>query len=315
MTTLETPRIVIAYDGSPSARVGVLRAAELFAGAHATIVSVAQGLGALAEASGAARAALPDDMIREAVGRLRETALAEAQELAEQGCREAVDSGLRAEAKTVAAERSVSAAVAQAAEEAGADVIVCGTSGHGAAVRALVGSVALALVRHAQVPVLIVPEAAGHASGPVVVAFDGSPSALGAVRVAGSLFSGREALVVQVWKRPFRHALTSTVARRLPLPAMREVVDGLDRAAEASAEATTDSGLALALAEGLRPTKATVESSDGVQQTIMRVAREADAAVTVLGRRGLGTVPGVILGSVSTALMYASEGPVLIAHA
>jgi len=119
---------------------------SLFTGAHATIVSVAQGLGALAEASGAARAALPDHVIRTAVARLRESALADAQQLAEAGCREAVDSGLDAEPTTVAAEHSVCGAILQAASEADADAIVCGTRSHGAAVRAVVGSVAAALV-------------------------------------------------------------------------------------------------------------------------------------------------------------------------
>ena len=68
-------RIAIAFDGSPSAGVALRRAGELFPGAHATVVSVAQGVGALAGASGAARAALPDEVIRTAIARLRESAL------------------------------------------------------------------------------------------------------------------------------------------------------------------------------------------------------------------------------------------------
>jgi hypothetical protein len=110
-------RVVIAFDGSPSARVALERAGELFPGAHATVVSVAQGVRALAEASGAARAALPDEVIRTAIARLRESALTDAQELAEAACRDAADAGLRAESRTVAAERSVWSAILDAVGE------------------------------------------------------------------------------------------------------------------------------------------------------------------------------------------------------
>ena len=51
------PRIVIAFDGSPSARTAIVRAAELFSGAEATVLVVAPGMGALREAAGAGAAA------------------------------------------------------------------------------------------------------------------------------------------------------------------------------------------------------------------------------------------------------------------
>ena len=305
-------RIVIAFDGSPSARVALRRAGELFPGAHATVVSVAQGVGALAEASGAARAALPDEVIRTAVARLRESALADANELAQAACRDAADAGLRAEPKTVAAERSVWSALLDAVGEADADAIVCGTHGHGVAVRAVLGSVAVGLAHHAQLPVLVVPEEARSASGPVLVAFDGSASSVAAVQVAGQLFPGRVTLVLYVWRSPLRHTLTGAAMRHAPLQEVRDIVGDLDRLIEESAQATADAGVALALEHGLQASPTTVESDDPVAQTIMRVANEVDAAVTVVGRRGRGAVHGAILGSVSSSLLHASDGPLLV---
>ena len=307
-------RIVVAFDGSPSARVALRRAGELFPGAHATVVSVAQGVGALAEASGAARAALPDEVICTAIARLRESALADAQGLAQAACRDAADAGLRAESKPIAAEHSVWSAILEAVGEADADAIVCGTHGHGVAVRAVLGSVAVGLVHHAPLPVLVVPEEARSASGPVLVAFDGSAPAGGAVQVVGHLFPGRMTLVLHVWRAHLRHTLTGAAMRHAPSQEVREIVGELDHMVEESAQATADAGVALARDHGLEARPMTVESDDPVAQTIMRVADEADVAVTVVGRRGRGAVAGAILGSVSSSLIHASDGPVLVTH-
>lgn len=306
--------IVIAFDGSPSARVALQLAGELFPGAHATVVSVAQGVGAVAEASGAARAALPDEVICSAVAKLRESALVDAQGLAQSACRDAADVGLRAEPKTVAAERSVWSAILQAAGEADADAIVCGTHGHGTSVRAVLGSVATGLVHHAQLPVLVVPEDARSASGPVLVAFDGSASAGGGVRTAGGLLPGRETLVLHVWRSLIRRTLAGAAMRHAPLREVRDIVGMLDDLNEESAQATADAGVALAREHGLQARPMTVESHDPVAQTIMGVANEVDAPVTVIGRRGRGAVAGAILGSVSSSLIHASHVPVLVTH-
>jgi nucleotide-binding universal stress UspA family protein len=308
-------RIVIAFDGSPSARVALQRAGERFPGAHATIVSIAHGMDALGEASGAGRAALPDEVISAALARLRESALADAHDLAQAGTRDATDAGLCAEPQTVAAERSVWSAILQVADDADADAIVCGTQGHGAALRAVLGSVATGLVHHAQLPVLVVPEAARSASGPVVIAFDDSPAARRAVQVAGCLLPGHETLVLHVWRSPLRHSLTGAALRNAPLHDVREIAEMLDALVEKSAQATTDRGVALAREHGVQPQSTTVESNDPVAQTIMRAANDLDATVTVTGRRGRGALAGAILGSVSASLIHASARPVLITPA
>jgi nucleotide-binding universal stress UspA family protein len=308
------PRIVIAFDGSPPARVALQRAGALFPGAQVTIVSVAQGVGALASASGAGRAALPDDVIRTAVARLRESTLDRAREIAEAACRDAADVGLLAEPEIVAAERSVWSEILRAAGRADADAIVCGTRGHGMAVRAVIGSVAAGLVGHAELPVLVVPEEARAASGPVLIAFDGSDSAGRGLEGAGGLFAGRATLVLHVWRSQWRHTLTGAALLHAPLQEMREIAGMFADDEAESAQATADAGVALAREHGLNAHPRTVESNDPVAQTIMRVAEEVDARVTVVGRRGHGAVAGALFGSTSSSLVHASSGPVLVAQ-
>ncbi len=58
--------------------------------------------------------------------------------------------------------RDVSVLIAKAAEDAGADLIVVGTHGHGGIAAAVLGSVARGLCHTAHCPVLVVPPA--HAS-------------------------------------------------------------------------------------------------------------------------------------------------------
>ena len=305
-------RIVIASDGSPSARAALQRAGELFPGAQATVLTVAQGVGALADRSSAARLALPDDVIRTAVTRMRETALADAEELTRAACQDATEAGLRAEPKIGTAHGAIWKAILEESQEA--DVIVCGTRGHGAAVRAVVGSVASGLVHHSQRPVLVVPETAPSASGPVLIAFDSSDAATGAVQTAGALFRDRDVVVAHVWRSELRHTLTGAAVRHAPLREIRDVSADLDAALEQAARETADAGLALAREHGLQGRSTAIESGESVAQAIMRAADEADAGVSVVGRRGRGVVAGAVLGSVSLSLVHGSGRPVLVAQ-
>jgi nucleotide-binding universal stress UspA family protein len=132
------------------------------------------------------------------------------------------------------------------------------------------------------------------------------------VQVAGQFFPGRETLVLHVWRSPLRHTLTGAAMRHVPLEEVRDIVGDLDCLIEEWAQATADAGVALALEHGLQASPTTVESDDPVAQTTKRVASEVDAAVTVVGRRGRGAVLGAILGSVSSSLIHASDGPLLV---
>jgi nucleotide-binding universal stress UspA family protein len=48
--------------------------------------------------------------------------------------------------------------------------------------------------------------------------------------------------------------------------------------------------------------------------TVLAVADEVEADLIVVGRRGLGRAAGILLGSVSTAIVHGAKAPVLVVH-
>lgn len=299
------PRVVIAFDGSPSARAALDLAGVLFPEAPTLVVSVAALAGAVRDSSSAARIALPDHVIHTALERLRDSALEEARELADEGARLGRAAGLNATPRAVVAETSVGSAVVEAAKEANGEVLVCGARGQGTITRAVLGSVSSKLVAHSDMPVLVVPGApAAPATGPAVIGFDGSEAAAGAVERCSQILPGRESLVLNVWRSPIRHNVTGKLLQR-PLAE-------LDQEFVVSAEAQADRGAALARERGLDARGRATESRDSIAEVIMDVADEEDAVVIVVGRRGLGTVATAVLGSVSSAVTHASRRPVLV---
>jgi nucleotide-binding universal stress UspA family protein len=147
---------------------------------------------------------------------------------------------------------------------------------------------------------------------PVVVAYDGSPEAVEAVRTAATLFPGRPLVVVTVWEAGLALALASA---RDP--------SGLGYAAPGAAEmaavdrAQRDRALAAVeeAAEEARALGATVEAvvapdEQDVAETIAAVAEERHAVVVVVGSRRLG-VMSRLFGSTSRELRMRTDLPVL----
>lgn len=73
-----------------------------------------------------------------------------------EGLRSAVPEGVTVEYKTVRAERRVWREIVAAAADSNADLIVIGTHGRDGVARAVMGSVAEHVARHAAVPVMLV---------------------------------------------------------------------------------------------------------------------------------------------------------------
>lgn len=153
MTTKHDRPVLIAYDGSDAARYALERAAELFPGGRALVVTAWRPVG---DAAGAARAALPQALIDEAVRKLDEAAESVARQTAQQGADVARAAGLSPSALATRADESVWACIVRAAEEHSALAVVVGSRGRSALRSAVLGSVSNGVVHHCRRPVVVV---------------------------------------------------------------------------------------------------------------------------------------------------------------
>src|SRR3954470_3481816 len=124
--------------------------------------------------------------------------------------------------------------------------------------------------------------------GPVVIGYDGSPAAEWALAEAAAVLRPGPALVVVAWEagRAFEAAEWAAITLDVPAPTvdLRTAAE-LDQAAYAAAEGTAQQGAARARSLG-RPAESLVVAEDtDVADTLIRVAREQDAAALVIGSR------------------------------
>jgi nucleotide-binding universal stress UspA family protein len=299
-------RLLIAYDGSPSAASAVRAAASLFPDAQVSVATVASEATLHA---GSAAAMLPS----EAIAQLRDLARREAEEMAEQAVEQARTLGLGAEPVTVGPAAPAWAALLEAARQLGADALVCGTRGRGAFARALLGSTSSSLLHRTDVPLMVVPDGGGALDGPVVAAYDGSDGATRAIETVGRLLPGRATVVVHAWESVYHHSLKArALATAGPIDDLPEIIAALQRAVMDRATATTENGLAAARAAGLDAVGDTIEAHDGAWRAVAAAARAHGASVIAVGSRGLGSARSVLLGSVSSGLVQNAELPVLV---
>jgi nucleotide-binding universal stress UspA family protein len=183
-----------------------------------------------------------------------------------------------------------------------AELMVVGNYGRGAVVRGLLGSVSSSLVRRAHCPVAVIrdenPRMADPAQAPVLLGIDGSPASELATAIAFDEASRRRVDLIAL------HAWSDAEIFELP---------GLDWAAVKAEEERL-------LAEGLagwqerypdvsvhrllvcdRPARVLVETSESAQ-------------LVVLGSHGRGGFTGMLLGSVSNAVVQSVRTPVIVAR-
>lgn len=179
--------------------------------------------------------------------------------------------------------------------------LVVGSRGHGLLRRSLLGSVSSSLVRHAHCPVVVVheadPDSDPHSdTAPVVVGIDGSPVSEAATELAFAEASlrGVELVAVYAWHD----------SGMLDFP-------GIDLAAMASDGE-------LALAERLAGWRE--RYPDVTVRRVVVCDRPADqlieqskqAQLVVVGSHGRGGFTGMLLGSVSQAVVQSAHAPVLV---
>jgi nucleotide-binding universal stress UspA family protein len=196
-------------------------------------------------------------------------------------------------------------AILDLGEEMGADLLVLGSRGRGTLGRLILGSVSEGVVHHATRPVLVLR--GGEGAWPperVVIGDDGSAAAREAGELGssiGELFGARCVLV-----RAYPELPEADRAGRALDP--RAVDDALRRAEHNLHERAEELGR---LVE--RRPRIGIAAGDAAV-AILEEAREADTAATLIavGSRGLGLARRLRLGSVSTKVLRAAEGPVLV---
>jgi nucleotide-binding universal stress UspA family protein len=180
-----------------------------------------------------------------------------------------------------------------AARDWGADVVVLGARGRGAAVGFLLGSVSVGVVRHAPCPV-IVCKGAPRDLRTVTVALDGSEHARRAFGWLAAL------------------PLASTL--RLRLVGVVESEGEPSRRGHATRRAELQEELN-ATAETVRSRVADIEVAVRVGAPAARIVEEAErqgSDLVVVGARGAGRSVRLLLGSVSEAVLHRARCPVLI---
>jgi nucleotide-binding universal stress UspA family protein len=139
--------------------------------------------------------------------------------------------------------------------------------------------------------------------GPVVIAYDGSDLAKGAIEEAGRQFGdGRDALVLTVWQ-PVNVGFIPVSGTEINAARTDEV--------EGAAEDTAGEGATLAEAAGFRVRSTTTEAAP-TWRGIKDVADEHDASLIVLGSHCPHGLSGFFIGSVASAVMTHAGRPVMI---
>jgi nucleotide-binding universal stress UspA family protein len=315
LTVHATPRVLIAYDGSPSAATAVRAAARLFPTAEAHVATVPLESTVRARAALGMHPTMAPDAVHEALDVLGAEAQREAEETAQQAVDRATTLGLQAELVPVGPSAPAWAALVDAAHRVGADMLACGTRGRGAFARALLGSTSSGLLHHTDVPLLVVPDGGGALAGPAVAAYDGSQGSTRAIEVVGRLLSGRPTVVVHTWEPVFHRSLAARALAAAPVDELHAAITDLDEALADRAAATTQDGVAAARAAGLDAVGETIESDEGAWRAVAAAARTHGASVIATGTRGLGGARSALLGSVSSGLIHNAELPILVVPA
>lgn len=145
--------VLLAFDGSDPARRAIEQAGALFPGRRAVVTTVWRSI---ESGAGAARVALPDAVVDDAVERLDAAAGESALDIAREGAELATAAGMRATPDARVCGDAVWSTVLDAAEEVDAAAIVVGSRGRSAVQAALLGSTSSGVLHRSRRPVVLV---------------------------------------------------------------------------------------------------------------------------------------------------------------
>jgi nucleotide-binding universal stress UspA family protein len=295
-----TPRVVVGYDASASAKIAVRWAADeaVRRGLPLTVVYAADYTGLVGG---------PVSMSPWLPG----VSIDEARRIADGGAELARTHRPEVTVDDAAFVGSPGTVLIQ--HSAGAALVVVGSRGHGDVAGLILGSVASRVAAHAHCPVVVVRGdqlTAPHADRPVVVGVDGSPAADAALAAAveTAVATGAPLRVVCAW-----HPTVPGGWENDYWLAVYPEGDPNQTAREAAERVAAD---AVAKARELAPELA-VESKvrGGDAAAVVLDAAGDDAGLVVIGARGRGSLASLFLGSVSHGVVHGAGCPVLVVRA
>lgn len=146
---------------------------------------------------------------------------------------------------------------------------------------------------------------------PLLIGYDGSPSAERAIHYVAGLLPGARAVVANVWhpygRRPPGATLVGPLDRLIREGARKEDLESAEKS-----EALAARGAELATEAGLRARPCSAGSDRNPGPALMQLADELDARLIVIGPRGLGTIAAAIRDGTSHHLALRSPRPVLV---
>jgi len=182
-----------------------------------------------------------------------------------------------------------------------AQMIVVGSHGRNAVQRGLLGSVSTGLIHYARCPVAVIHDTGDEpvpAPGPVVVGIDGSPASELATAIAFEEASWRGVYLValHVWSDADGPQLPDRDWSDLQSAAMETLAERLAGWQERYPDVSVRPNIALS-----NPARRLINRAEGAQ-------------LVVVGSRGRGGFPAMLLGSVSSTVVHAVRTPVIVAR-
>jgi len=181
-------------------------------------------------------------------------------------------------------------------------MLVVGCRGRGSLSRVLLGSVSTGLIHHAHCPVAVIhheaPTAAQPLQLPVVVGIDGSSASKSATAIAfdEASWRGVELIALHAWEDAHNAGIPSTQWSAQQAAAAEALADRLAGWRERYPDVTVQRRIVL-------------------DSPALHLLAEAESSqLVVVGSHGRGGFSGMLLGSVSMAVVQAARVPVIVAR-
>jgi nucleotide-binding universal stress UspA family protein len=184
-----------------------------------------------------------------------------------------------------------------------ADAIVMGTNGRSGIERMFMGSVTMALLRVADIPVVTVHADDTLRSGSILVAVDASPASLGALEcaIARARVSGASLLLVHVFDESRIDRLIAATGLR-PQGALRQGLTDAESALAQAADSVQAAGIPF-----------TKQLERGVPaDAILTVAERHEVGSIAIGTHGRSALERFIIGSVADSVVRRAHVPVYV---